>query len=74
MPKVTLYQKMRSTKAKVCAGKATAADLTAAANKYIDHAVSKTGKTKAAAQAIVTKVRNAGCPVSGTKSKARRKR
>ena len=72
--KVTLFLKLRTTKKKVCAGKATAADFTAAANKYIDHAVTKNGKTKAAAQAVVTAVRNAGCPVSGTKSKARRKR
>ena len=56
MPKVTLFQKLRTMKKKVCEGKATAADLTAAAKKYVDHAVTKNGKTNAAAQAVVTEI------------------
>ncbi len=71
--KKTEYMNLRSVKAKACAGKATAADLSKAATKYVADAVSK-GKTKTEANAIVAAVKAAGCPVSGTKRKPKARR
>ena len=71
--KKTEYMKLRSVKKKHCEGKATTADLNTAADKYVDHAVSK-GKTKAEAKAIVSAVKAQGCSVSGTKRKPKARR
>ena len=67
----TLYQKLQGAKKKHCAGKATAADVTAAANKYIADAVAK-GKPKVEAQASAKAVKDGGCSVSGLFSRRKK--
>ena len=72
--KKTLYQKMRTVKAKVCEGKATLTDFNTAAAAYKSDAVSKGNKSPAEADKTVSAVKSAGCPVvagkvSGTKGK-----
>ena len=65
--KKTLFQKLQNVKSKMCAGKATATDLTAAAKAYVTDAVAKGNKTKAEAEASVTRVKESGCPIAGAK-------
>ena len=67
------YQKLQAVKKRHCAGKATAADVTKAANKYIADTVAKGNKTKAEATKSANAVKNSGCSVSGTKKRTIRK-
>ena len=63
------YQKLQAVKKRHCAGKATASDVTKAANKYIADTVAKGNKTKVEATKSANAVKNSGCSVSGVKKK-----
>lgn len=65
--KKTLYQKMRTVKAKVCEGKATLTDFNTAAAAYKSDAVSKGNKSPAEADKTVSAVKSAGCPIGSAK-------
>ena len=72
MPKVTLYQKLRTAKKKYCEGKIDKTAFNSAASSYKTDAVKK-GKTATEAAAIVKRVETAACStaISGTKRKKR---
>jgi len=70
-PLMRKFNALRRMKAKACAGKATATDLTRAKSTYVDAAVKK-GQTSADATAKANRVINGKCAmtkVSGPKRK-----
>ena len=67
----THYQRLQAAKAKLCGGKINAADFNKVATTYKADAVKKGNHTAASAEAVISRVKSAGCStaVSGTRTK-----
>lgn len=67
------YNKLRTTKRLLCAGKKTKADLKKAAKDYVDAAVKK-GQTRTEANRKAKAVTTAGCTMSSNVAGTRKKK
>lgn len=69
--KKTAYMKLRTAKKNLCLGKISMADFNTAATAYKNDAVAK-GKSATDANAVVTKVKNAGCTIAVSGARRRK--